>query len=335
MPDVLNGTEQPLSVDAAGSTLAAMLSAEKPEDKQKREAPRPETENTDEVDEVEEVEPEEVDDSEHQSADEEETAEEDDDQEPQAPAPRKLKVKLPEGEQELPEDEVVKGYLRTADYTRKTQELADKRKAFESEATAVQGERQRYAQQLASLDQLLTESAGQEPDWDTLRNEDPATFAATYAAWDQHQKRIATVRNERARAEAKVRDDQANQLRAHLASEAEKLTAAIPEWKDTEKAKAGMTKVAEYARTLGYTDEELGQVTDHRVFRILKDAAAYRAAEAKAPAIEKKIAEAKVLAPGSGESKRTVSELTRRKMALAKTGTVEDAGAAIALMLDK
>ena len=329
-----DGIEQPLSVSAAGTTIASLLSEKKPEDKPTSEAPRPEPTTTDEVEEGVEAEPEATDDSEHQSVDEEENVDDEEVEELPTPAPRKLKVKLPDGEQELPEEEVVKGYLRTADYTRKTQELADKRKSFEAESTAVRGERQRYALQLASLDQLLTDSAGSEPDWDTLRNEDPATFAATYAAWDQHQKRIAAVRSERTQAEAKVFADQAEQMKQFLTAEAVKLTDAVPEWKNTETAKKDMQTISAYARSQGYTDEELHAVADHRVFKILRDAMLFQQSQAKKPEIEKKIAEAKVLAPGSAQQKKPTSELTRRKQALAKTGSVDDAAAALALMLD-
>lgn len=44
--------------------------------------------------------------------------------EPEPQVSRKLKVALPEGEVELDESELVKGYMRQADYTRKTQEAA-------------------------------------------------------------------------------------------------------------------------------------------------------------------------------------------------------------------
>lgn len=333
MPDVRpDGTERTaLSVAAAGSTIASLLSDE-PEDTQGSEAPRqkPVTEEVDE----EEAEPNSTDDSEHQSDEEEESDEQEVEDESQAPEPRKIKVKVDGQEIEVTEEEAAKGYSRTADYTRKTQAHAEKVKAFEAEAAAVRDERQRYAQQLAHLDQLLTESVGAEPDWDTLRQGDPAEFAATYAAWAQHKERVAAVRAERAKAEAKVLADQTEQVKAHLASEAEKLVAAIPEWKDTEKAKAAMTEIAEYARTQGYTDEELGAVMDHRVFKILRDASLYRKSLAKKPEIEKKIADAKVLAPGSSAPRRPVSEITRRKQALAKTHTLDDAASVLSLMID-
>jgi hypothetical protein len=321
-----------LNVAAAGKVLEGLLSKEDKEDKQPVETPNPT--DTEEV-EAEDEDTEEGDDTEQQTPDEDEDDVDDEVVEPIAPAPRKLKVKLPEGEQELPEDEVVKGYLRNADYTRKSQENAEKRKALDSETQAVAGERQRYATQLTQLDQILTESAGAEPDWDTLRNEDPGVFAATYAAWDQHQKRIASVRQEKARVQQQVQADQVKQLQEHLKGEAEKLIEAIPEWKVPEKAQADKSEIAEYARSQGYSDDEMNSVMDHRVIKILRDAMLFRKSQQKKPVIEKRIETAKVLAPGSGtKDKVPVSERTRRKQALAKTHSLSDAGGAIALMLD-
>jgi hypothetical protein len=320
-----------LNVADAGKVLTGLLSNEEKEDKQ----PEKTTDPTETAEVEEEVEPEEEDDSEQQSSEDEEIADDEEEQEPTKPEPRKLKVKLPEGEQELPEDEVVKGYLRNADYTRKSQENAEKRKTLDAESQAVATERQRYATQLQALDQLLTESGGAEPDWDTLRNEDPAVFAATYAAWDQHQKRIAAVRQEKARVQQQVQTDQIKQLQAHLSAEKEKLVEAIPEWKNPETAKADQAEIAEYARSQGYTDEELNAVTDHRVVKILREAALFRKTQQKKPVIKQKIETAKVLAPGSGQrEKRVVSELTRQKQALAKSHSLADAGSAIASMLD-
>ena len=51
---------------------------------------------------------------------------------------RKLKVALPDGEVEIDESELVKGYMRQADYTRKTQEAARLRAEAEAMREAMQ-----------------------------------------------------------------------------------------------------------------------------------------------------------------------------------------------------
>lgn len=331
MPDVLaEDTGRDASLDAAAAAINSLLSAD-PEEKPTREAPRKPAPADVPVD--EEAEPEVADDTE-QAATDDESIDDDEQADPAASQPRKLKVKVNGQEIEVTEDEAVKGYSRTEDYTRKTQELADKRKQFESEAEAVRGERQRYAAQFAELEKVLKDATPAEPDWDTLRNGDPAVFAATYAAWKQHQERIEAVSAERARAEQKVLADQTTQVRELLQREAAKLVEAIPAWKDAEVAKTEKAKVAEYARSQGYTDAELASVMDHRVIKILRDAMLFRAAQQKKPAIESKIEKAKVMAPGSTNAqRREVSDLTKAKQALAKTGSLHDAGAAIAMLL--
>lgn len=319
------------SLEAAAAAINGLLSG-KPEDKKTREAPRKPTAPAEPAEE-DDADTEPADETEQQPAEEEESEEVDDEPTPQESQPRKLKVKVNGQEIEVTEDEAVKGYSRTEDYTRKTQELAEKRKAFEAESEAVRGERQRYATQLAQLEKVLKDATPAEPDWDTLRDGDPAVFAATYAAWKQHQDRIEAISAERTKAEQKVQADRVAKMQDALKAESTKLLEAIPAWKDDAVAKAEKVKVAEYARAQGYTDDELSAVTDHRVIKILRDAMLFRAAQQKKPAIESKIEKARVMAPGSTASPREVSDLTKAKQALAKSHSLKDAGSAIALLL--
>src|ERR1019366_6365179 len=63
--------------------------------------------------------------------------------------PPKYTVKVDGKDVEVDEDELKKGYSRTADYTRKAQALAAERKAFdEGEKAKVLAERQTYSQYL-------------------------------------------------------------------------------------------------------------------------------------------------------------------------------------------
>ena len=71
-----------------------------------------------------------------------------------------FEVTLPGGEKaEVTLDELSKGYSRQSDYTRKTEELAAQRRQLAEEReqalTAVEAERQQYAQRLAQLGQSL------------------------------------------------------------------------------------------------------------------------------------------------------------------------------------
>ena len=57
---------------------------------------------------------------------------------------------------QVPLDDLKSGYMLQADYTKKTQSLADERRFINEQATAVNAERQQYVTLLTSLEQQLT-----------------------------------------------------------------------------------------------------------------------------------------------------------------------------------
>jgi hypothetical protein len=324
MIDGQEGTSSDASLETAGAAIGALLSGIEPEEKQEREAPRKPAQEA----EAESTTTEDTEQSEsgEQSNDDEQL--EVDDQQPQ-----KFKVRVDGQDEEVPLDELLKGYSRTADYTRKTQQLSEEKKAFSTEAEAVKGERQRYATALAQIEEVLESAQSAEPDWESLKAGDPAVFAATYAAWDQQQKQLAAVKAERARADAKVQSDKVEEHKAHLRSESERLVAAVPEWRDPEVAKTEGKQLMEYAKSKGFTPEDMAAVTDHRVFLILRDAMQHQQAIKNKPALREKIEKVRVMGPSNNSpQRREVSDLTKAKQALAKSGSLADAGAAIALM---
>lgn len=252
-----------------------------------------------------------------------------------------LKVKIGDEEQEITAEEARKGYMRQADYTRKTQELATAKKEFaEKELPLVREERAQYAQLISQLRQTLEMVTPKEPDWAKLKEESPEAFADTWAAWQLHQKRLHAVSEEQKAALAKVQEDQQAQYEAYVEAESQKLAEVIPEIADPEKGKVVKTNLVEYARKIGFSDEEIAAVADHRALVLLHKARLYDESQKRKPEIQKKVAVARAVArpgakPGAATSVRTreVTEVTRAKIRAAKTGSVKDAAAAIDLML--
>lgn len=240
----------------------------------------------------------------------------------------KVKVKVDGQEIETTLDEVLKGYSRTQDYTRKTQEVAEQRKAAEAEKASLAGERARAAEYLRLLEQTIQDATPKEPDWQALLAEDPAKYAAERLAWDAHHKEMAELRKQREVADAQVAQDIAQRYQATLDSEREKLVAAIPEWKDTEVAKADKSKLRDYASKAGFSDDDLNQVSDHRLMVMLRKAMLWDEAQAKKPAIQARIEKVKTATPGPAASAKTpVSDSTRALQRLVKTGKQQDAAA--------
>lgn len=245
---------------------------------------------------------------------------------------RKVKQVIDGKEVEISLEEALKGYSRTADYTRKTQEVAAQRKAFEAEQTAVRAERQKYAHLLVQLEQSVQSGLGQEPDWAQLQQQlKPEEFAAEYARWGIRQQELARITAERQKAMAAVERDRQAQLDAHLDAEEAKLFEAIPEWKDAKVADAEKAQLAAYAtNAFGWTADDLQSVTDHRNIVLLRKAMLYDAAQAKRPDVRAKIEKVKAATPGPASSpKAPVSAVTKARQRLAKTGDVRDFAAAL------
>jgi len=109
----------------------------------------------------------------------------------------RYKVKASGEEVEVELDELIKGYQQGTDYTKKSQALAEQRKAFEAERghlEYVKQERQAYAQKLQALDSFLSQQS-QGVNLDVLRETDPIGYAVAVAEQSQREKQIAVVRN--------------------------------------------------------------------------------------------------------------------------------------------
>ncbi len=268
---------------------------------------------------------------ESQDGSEEEGAGEENQEQAQRESAQLITVKIDGKETQIPLSELVNGYQRSADYTRKTQALAQQRREQEAEFTAVKQERARYGQLLQLLEQQLTEGYN-EPNWDQLRQTDPMAFATKWAEHQQLQQRRAAIAQQQQMLSHQQALDEQARLRERVAAEGEQLLEVIPAWKDAAKAKTERAALVEYGQKLGFTPEELNSVYDHRAVNILYKAWKYDqalarrgAAQAQAQA-NAQAAAPRTLQPGQS-SVRQVTDVTRAKQRLAKTGRVEDAAA--------
>lgn len=232
------------------------------------------------------------------------------------PEPERFKVKVNGQEVEVTLEEALAGYQRLEDYTRKTQTLAEHRKQLEQDLTAARQARAQFAEQLERVKQEL-DVFGQEPDWKALRLQtSPEQFAETWDRWKAIQgQRDALKAKQDEIAKAQAEDFQKLQSQV-IADEQQKLLQALPDWADEAKAKAGREAVWHYAKTLGYTDEQIAGVSDHRFVVMASKAAAWDDLQAKKA--QKSPSKSKTVAPGANKETPNVSA---REKALANLAT--------------
>lgn len=258
-------------------------------------------------------------------ADEGDTAEEDTSDEA-APAPQTFTVELDGKEVEVPLEEAKKGYLRNADYTRKTQALAEARKAAQAELEQVSRERAQYAQLIPAIAAQLQATLPQPPD-KTLLETDPAEYVRQDVRYREHAERLAAAQFEHSRVQGAQSQEQQANLQRMVEEGRGKLLEAIPEWRDEAKRKEGLGKVREYGKKLGFTDAELDQAYDHRAVVAVEKARRYDELMAGANRPKPVVNPGPKAAPvgSSNATPRRTSDATKAKQRLAQTGSVSDA----------
>jgi len=258
----------------------------------------------------------------------------DGDAEQQDETPR-YRVKVDGQEVEVPLDELLKGYQRQADYTRKTQDAANQRKAAEAEAQRIAAERQHYANTLAAAQEMLAQFVPLEPDWVALSQQDPVEAIRQRALWDRINAQRSALAAEQERAAQVQQYTHMQSMAQFVEQQREKLLETVPDWKDEAKAKAERGQLIEWGKAAGYSDAELQAIYDHRHVATMRKAMLYDQLVAKRSELAAKGAPAPPAMPaGPGQTgKRGVSDLTRHKERLAKTGRVEDAAAVFKSLL--
>lgn len=242
-------------------------------------------------------------------------------------------VKVDGKEIDVTLDELQKGYSRTQDYTRKTQQIAETRKAVEAEASAIRAEREQYAQLLGALKQQL-ESTEAPVDMDRLYNDDPIEWVRQSEVMRQKQDKLAAIQSEQQRLSQLTAQQRAQEMQAHLATQQEALIQAVPEWKDSKKAQAEKALLVEFGKKIGFSDDELKNVYDHRAVIALRKAALYDQMMSKRGQIKPVVNNGpRTAKPSAAGRVSTTTESTRAKQRLAKSGRVNDAASAIELLL--
>ena len=226
-----------------------------------------------------------------------------------------FRVRIGDDEVDLTLEELRLGYMRQGDYTRKTQQVAEGRKEAEAELEALQAQRESYANQLNTLETALNQSEPTQEYWDTLQAEDPIEFVRQREAMRDRRDALAQVQVEQQRVQQEQYQQLQVQAEDRLKQEAEKLLDIVPTWRDGAVAQREKTAVYTYAqRQLGYSEQELSQIGDHRAVNALRKAYLYDELMKQKPAATKKTKAApKMAKAGQPTSKREISAKRKRQ----------------------
>jgi hypothetical protein len=243
----------------------------------------------------------------------------------------KYRVKAAGEEREVTLDELIKSYQLGTDYTKKSQAVAEERKAVEAERQRIEEARylrDQYAERLQVIEQMLNQQPETE-NLDYLKETDPIGYAVKVAELSQREKQLAQVRAEQARIVEQQQREQQEQLGQVVQAESRKLAEVIPEYADPQKGETLRRELREFGIKAGFSDQELANVYDSRAVLTLYKAMQYDKLQSAKPSITKKVNEApKVMKSGVSQPRDSSDEMKKLKARAKQTGRVADAAKA-------
>ena len=245
---------------------------------------------------------------------------------------------------EVPLDELISGYQRRATYTQRHQELAKEREGLNAELEELGPTKQALKQTYEQYQQVLGElqkqmQAANTPanlDWDALERENPVQWLKLKELERQRAGEIQAVQTDQVRMAEILEGENNKKLQERLSVERTLVLEKIPEWSDSDLQASEQRKLVEFGKGVGFSDDELNTLYDHRALVVLRDAMRYNELTTgdKTTAAKSNIGSVK---SGNKEtSRRTRSREAKAKRAqLKKTGKVNDAAAIFAEILAK
>lgn len=267
-----------------------------------------------------------------------EGSDEDDDYEDgeEEPQEQLYTVKVDGEEIEVSLDEALQGYQRQQAFTKRSMEIAEQRKAAEQEAAQARQARDYYAQQLEVLAQQIQQTIPQEPDWVSLAREVTAEeYNAIRAEYDNRKANLSKVEQERQAVAQQQAAEREQMLHEHLRAQRSEMLNRIPQWKDDDVRNKERLEVVEYARNIGFSEEEVAQATDARAVELLYKAMQWDNLQRKKPNAKKRTREApKMAKAGQPRTKKQVASRSRQN-AMSRLNKERSVDAAVSYLMGR
>lgn len=235
------------------------------------------------------------------------------------------RVKLPDGTTTTV-SELAKGYFRQSDYTRKSQENAELRKAVDSERERVGQTHQQLQTQLDRMSAMLEQWKPKPPqDRDDL------------AGWIQYQQQAEAYQQwqNQLDTEAKaVRDQQeaerAQETRGRIAREHGMLIEKFPAMADPAKRATFLNEAVTFMGKYGFAKEDIGAIGDHRLILAIRDLMRADRLRTKAPQVAAQVKEKPKMVKGGKRGSDPTGDARRARIdRLRETGSRSDARRAL------
>jgi hypothetical protein len=231
----------------------------------------------------------------------------------------RYRVKVNGEELEVTLDELQKGYMMGKDYTQKTMQLSEQRKSIEAK--------------IAEIDANLNDARdvmNLEVDWlesdeaKELREYDPDEYLKKF-------ERIKAKVDKFQKLQSKREAERTEMYKQYLAKEQEQLRQKVPEWLDEATVQREYPKIAETLSNLGFNEQELNAISDHRLMVLARKAMLWDQIQNQDISGKKVKSAPKSTSPGTPKAHTEVTDRKIKEMRerLRKKGDMNSAAAAI------
>ena len=193
--------------------------------------------------------------------------------------------------------------------------------------------RQNLVKAFAAFESMMFQPQVSPPD-PALRQTNPTQYLMQIEAWREDQAELSQKRSKVQQAVALFQQQEAQQQEQMKIQTAQKLVEVMPALRDPVKGPELQKMMFEGARAYGFSDAEVNELMDHRMYVALADLAAYRRLKARGKSAPVKPANSTpVMRPGATKAIASATAYARKQKAALetaqKTGRVEDIAATL------
>lgn len=240
-------------------------------------------------------------------------------------------VKIDGVEKQVTKSELLAGYQKTASSTERFTQAQQLQNQAQQAMQQAMAEREQAISVLQQYETRLEAFIAQAPD-PSLIDSNPGEYLRQQAAYQNLQQQYQQAQQQRMQLMQAQEQDVYQQQAAALEEESQKLVEVLPAWADEKAAAKEKSEIKDYLKGLGYTDDALARVQDHREVLLVRKAMLYdrlteqgRTGKAKAqnkpPRVER---------PGA---RRANQKGAKAYDSLKRTGSVNAAAAVFAGMI--
>jgi hypothetical protein len=226
-----------------------------------------------------------------------------------------FKIKVDGKVEVVPAADLIAGFQNNKSNTQKSKALAEERKALEATKTQVLQEYGTKIRDAEALTTYLENSLVKEYqgiDWNNLRFQNPGEYAALVQDYNIRVEEIQKIKTAtetvKQQEQGKFQEELGQKTQAYIQEQVQQAIEKHPEWQDTKKFKADITKMQSFVtETYGFSPQEFADVKDARILDLILDAQKYRAG--KTVAAQKLAKPVGKFQKPTGQAKATKSKL--------------------------